>query len=294
MRIRLLGTGTPTPSLRRMCSGYVVEIGCDVIVFDHGFGAHHRLMQLGISARQVTHLFLTHLHYDHCGDYARLVLTRWDQSAGHHPELLVFGPPPLSRMTDQLFSQDGVFGPDLTARTQHECSLDIYRARGGTLPRLRPAPVVKELSDSDTVHGNGWTIKTATAEHFRPYLVCYGYRLETPTGTFVYSGDSGPAPGIRQLAQGADVLVHMCHYISNTQLSARFAESCMGHMELATLAQECGVRNLVATHITEQFDRPGVRERVIGEMSRTYTGNLFFGEDLMEIPIGNPAPDKLM
>ena len=27
MRIRLLGTGTPTPSLRRMCSGYLVEIG---------------------------------------------------------------------------------------------------------------------------------------------------------------------------------------------------------------------------------------------------------------------------
>ena len=294
MRIRLLGTGTPTPSLRRMCSGYVVEAGDDVIVFDHGFGAHHRLLQLGIAAQKVTHLFFTHLHYDHCGDYARLVLTRWDQGAGHHPELLVFGPPPLARMTDQLFSEDGVFGPDLTARTRHECSLDIYRARGGALPRLRPAPVVKELSDGDVVHGNGWTIKTATAEHFRPYLVCYGYRLETSTGTFVYSGDSGPAPGIRELAQGADVLVHMCHYISNTQLSAQFAESCMGHMELAALAQESGVRNLVATHITEQFDRPGVRERVIGEMSRMYSGNLFFGEDLMEIPVENPAPDKLM
>ena len=50
MRIRLLGTGTPTPSLRRMCSGYVVEVGEDVIVFDHGFGAHHRLMELGIPA----------------------------------------------------------------------------------------------------------------------------------------------------------------------------------------------------------------------------------------------------
>jgi hypothetical protein len=37
-----------------------------------------------------------------------------------------------------------------------------------------------------------------------------------------------------------------------------------------------------------------VRERVIGEMSRVYTGNLFFGEDLMEIPIGNPIADKLM
>lgn len=294
MRIRLLGTGTPTPSLRRMCSGYVVETDDDVIVFDHGFGAYHRLMQLGISAQQVTHLFFTHLHYDHCGDYARLVLTRWDQGAGHHPELLAFGPPPLARITDQLFSDDGVFGPDLIARTRHECSLDIYLARGGTLPRLRPAPVVRELSSGEAVYGNGWQVRIATAEHFRPYLVCFGYRLETRAGTFVYSGDSGPAPGIRELARGADVLVHMCHYISNTQLSAGFAESCMGHMELATLARDCGVRNLVATHITEQFDRPGVRERVIGEMSKVYAGNLFFGEDLMEIPIGDPAPDKLM
>jgi ribonuclease Z len=294
MRIHLLGTGTPTPSLTRMCSGYVVETGDDVIVFDHGFGAHHRLMQIGISAQQVTHLFFTHLHYDHCGDYARLVLTRWDQGAGHCRELPVFGPPPLARMTEQLFSGEGVFGPDLIARTQHECSLGIYQARGGTLPRLPPAPVVRELSAGEVVHGDGWTIKAAAAEHFRPYLVCYGYRLETTAGTFVYSGDSGPAPEIRELAQRADVLVHMCHYISNTQLNARFAESCMGHMELAQLAHDCGVRNLVTTHITEQFDRPGVRERIIGEMSRVYTGNLFFGEDLMQVPIGDPVPDKLM
>jgi ribonuclease Z len=63
VRIRLLGSGTPTPSLRRMCSGYVVEIGNDVIVFDHGFGAHHRLLGLGIHASRVSHLFFTHLHY---------------------------------------------------------------------------------------------------------------------------------------------------------------------------------------------------------------------------------------
>jgi hypothetical protein len=31
MRIRLLGTGTPTPSLKRMCSGYVVELGADEV-----------------------------------------------------------------------------------------------------------------------------------------------------------------------------------------------------------------------------------------------------------------------
>ena len=99
MRIRLLGTGTPTPSLNRMCSGYVVEIGDDVLVFDHGFGAHHRLLEAGIPATRVTHFFCSHLHYDHMGDYPRLLLTRWDQGAGRVPELKVYGPPPIKAVT---------------------------------------------------------------------------------------------------------------------------------------------------------------------------------------------------
>jgi hypothetical protein len=36
-----------------------------------------------------------------------------------------------------------------------------------------------------------------------------------------------------------------------------------------------------------------VRERVIGEMSEIYKGNLFFGQDLMEIPAGVPKAGKL-
>ena len=93
MRLWLLGTGTPTPSVRRMCSGYLVEVGGDFIVFDHGFGAHHRLLELGIAATQISHAFFSHHHYDHIGDYPRLLLTRWDQAAGSVRELEVYGPP---------------------------------------------------------------------------------------------------------------------------------------------------------------------------------------------------------
>jgi ribonuclease BN (tRNA processing enzyme) len=294
MRIRLLGTGTPTPSLRRMCSGYVVETGNDVIVFDHGFGAHHRLLELGIPATKVSHLFLTHLHYDHCGDYARLVLTRWDQGAGKVPELSVFGPPPLTQFNAALLGESGAFNSDLVARTSDDCSLRIYEARGGVLPRLKPRPNLTELAPGAVVKENGWTLEVSEARHFQPHLNCLSYRLTTSAGAFVYSGDSGPCEGIRKLARNCDVLVHMCHYISGTQLSDAFAESCMGHMELAALARDVGVRNLVTTHITEQFDRPGVRERVIAEMSTVFKGNLFFGEDLMEIPLASPALEKLM
>jgi hypothetical protein len=38
---------------------------------------------------------------------------------------------------------------------------------------------------------------------------------------------------------------------------------------------------------------PGVKERLIKEMSAIYPGNLFFGEDLMVIPVTAPAPAKL-
>jgi len=81
MKITLLGTGNPAPSLKRMGSGYIVEVGKDVIVFDHGPGSHHRLLETGTKATDVTHTFFSHLHYDHFMDFPRLLLTRWDSGA---------------------------------------------------------------------------------------------------------------------------------------------------------------------------------------------------------------------
>ena len=145
LSITLLGTGTPSPSLERQSSGYLIEVGHDLIVWDHGPGAHHRLLESGHRAVDVTHAFFTHLHYDHCMDYGRLVLQRWDQGADRIPDLKVYGPPPIARMTEQLFGADGIYGPDIRARIEHQSSLDQFEARGGKLPRRRPAPRVTEI-----------------------------------------------------------------------------------------------------------------------------------------------------
>lgn len=292
MRIRLLGTGTPKPSLKRMCSGHLVEIGNDVILLDHGFGAHHRLLEAGIPATRVSHMFFTHLHFDHFGDYARLVLTRWDQGGGLLPELKVYGPAPLLELSDRLFGANGVYDPDLVARTSHGASLCLYEARGGTLPRLRPEPAITELKSGDMVRERDWTLETAMVSHFQPYLMSYGFRLETSEGSFVYSGDSGPSDAMLKLAKDCDVLLHMCHYVAGTKYNADFGGSCMSHMDLAELAQQANVGTLVLTHMTDQFDGPAVRERVISDMTKVYTGNLMFGEDLMVVPIKMPALEK--
>jgi len=276
-----------------MCSGYVVETGDDVIVFDHGFGAHHRLLELGIPATAVTHFFCSHLHYDHMGDYPRLLLTRWDHGAGSIPDLKVYGPPPIAEVTRSLFEKGGAFWPDLVARTENLCSVQIYQARGGTGERRKPVPEVTELGPRDTVEGRGWKVTTTGVSHFGPQLISYGFRLDTAEGSFVYSGDSGPCASMERLAKDCDVLVHMCHYLSGTELGPEFAQSCMGHLELARLAKTANVRTVVLSHVTEQIDQPGVRERVIREMAAIYPGNIVFGEDLMEVPVKAPQAAKL-
>jgi ribonuclease BN (tRNA processing enzyme) len=293
MRITLLGTGTPSPSLKRMCSSYVVEAGDDVLVFDHGAGSHHRLLEAGYTATDVTHFVCSHLHYDHCMDYPRLLITRWDQGGGKIPELQVLGPPGIERMTHLLIDDDGVFGPDLIARTNHPLSMDVYRNRGGQGERARPAPEIRELRSGDVVERKDWTLTVASVPHVQPYLVCYGFRLDTPEGSFVYSGDSGPSTAMEKLAAGADVLVHMCQHITGTEPSEAYAKGCMGHLELARLGAKSGVRTLVMSHMLLQLDVPGVRERLIAEMKAIYDGNLIWGEDLMEIPIGDPAPARM-
>ena len=293
VKITLLGTGTPTPSLKRMSSGYMVEIGADTILFDHGPGAYHRLIETGVRAVDVTHIFFSHLHYDHCLDYIRLLMTRWDQSDGSLPELKVYGPPHTARFSDLLIKPDGVFGPDLNARINHQASIDTFERRGGVPPRLRPAPEVTELSSGDVVEGKGWRVECGDVPHVQPQLACYGFRLDSDEGSFAYSGDAGPCKAMEKFADNVDVLVHMCHYISGTEPGRAFAKGSMGHLELAELGRKAKVRNLVVSHILEQMDVPGVRERLIAEIAAIYQGNIFFGEDLMVIPLTSPVPQAI-
>ena len=119
MRIRLLGTGTPTPSLKRMSSGYLVETGERKVLFDFGPGAYHRMLEAGVRPVEITDVFFTHLHYDHCLDYMRLLMTRWDQGAGRIPELNVYGPAHTARMTELVIGENGMFGP--TSRRARSC-----------------------------------------------------------------------------------------------------------------------------------------------------------------------------
>lgn len=292
MEIVLLGTGTPAPSLRRASSSYLIDLGGRVVLFDFGPGAYHRMMEAGYRATDITHLVFSHLHYDHCLDYARLVMTRWDQGAGQIPELEVYGPAHTARMTRLLFAADGVFGPDIEARTTLEPSVQVYESRGGTRPRQPPGPSVREIASGDVVEGEDWTLATVSVPHAQPALECLGFRLDAPGGSFAYSGDAGPSSAFARLAAEADVLVHMTYQISGTAPGPEWTRGAAGHLEAAQVAADAKVRTLVVSHVSNQMDVPGVRERLIAEMTEIFAGNIVWGEDLMRVPVGDPTAER--
>lgn len=49
----------------------------------------------------------------------------------------------MARMTEPMFGEEGVDGPDIRARIPHQSSLFVFEERGGRLPRKRPTPQVR-------------------------------------------------------------------------------------------------------------------------------------------------------
>jgi len=293
MKITLLGTGTPAPSPHRAASGFVVQAERETFVFDHGPGAHVRMLEAGIALTDVTRLFITHFHFDHFTDVASLILRRWDQGGGKLSDLPIYGPRPAKHIFELMFGKDGVFQGDLDARTQNEASVALYHARGGEGERARPKPSVTELEHGSVVEGDGWTVRVEETPHTQPQLISLAYRLDSNEGSLVYSGDTGPCDALVELARDADILIHMCHYVSGTEFNAKMTWGCAGHKLAAEHAARADVGTLVLTHLTEQVAADGTRERVLKDIGDIYSGRVIFGEDLKQIQplkqqIGSP------
>lgn len=226
-------------------------------------------------------------------NYGRLVLQRWDQGADKIPDLQVFGPPPIKRMTEQLFGEDGVYGPDIRARIEHRSSVDQFEARGGKAPRKRPAPAVREIKAGDVIQGNGWKLTVGRASHVQPYLECLAFRLDAPDGSVCYTGDSGASDEIVALAKGCDMLIHMNHYFSGTAPSPAYRAACGNHKDNAETAKKAGVKTLVLTHLLAQIDQPRIREQIVHEIQQVFEGKVVWGEDLMQLTLAGPVIGKI-
>jgi hypothetical protein len=53
------------------------------------------------------------------------------------------------------------------------------------------------------------------------------------------------------------------------------------------------VKTLVLSHVLEQIDQPGIKEKIIQAIGRRFEGNVIWGDDLMQIPVRGPKMFKM-
>jgi ribonuclease Z len=282
--VTLTGTGVLHPSPGRAGPGVLVRHGDVALQFDAGRATVLRLTEAGTGVHELDALFVTHVHSDHVVDLADVVMTRWVQGTLHPsdplPIVAVDGVATrfVSRMLD-------AYVDDIDLRIEH---VQEHPPRLDLQPfSASRTPAVVWRSDDDRV------VVEAVAVHHEPVPEAVAYRVRTPAGVVVVSGDTRVCDEVRDLAAGADVLVH--ETCRTTTMQGLFAGTAFERIfdyhadtvALGALADDAGVGHLVLTHLipppANDTDAAGFADDV---RRGGYTGRLTVGADLDTVEIG--------
>ena len=284
IKLYFVGAGTPTPTPTRFGTSYVLKIDEDLLMFDCGPAATHKMVKLGLWPNDIDHLFITHHHFDHNVDYPCFISCHWDQSTGGGEKLRIWGPKPMAAFHDRLFGEKGAFVFDLEARVGNPGSQAVFKNRGGQLPRPMPAYEVNEIGPGKIVEENGWSVTASPAQHIEPFMSTFSYRVDCPQCSIVFSSDTGPCESFINLAKGADIAVIHC-WDHQENMVPDLAKMITGTIDAATLAQEAGIKKLILSHQGAKLDSPGSMEHAIGKISEIFEGEFIFANELMVLDL---------
>lgn len=286
LRLHILGAGTPTPTLTRFGSAFVLDVDGEKLMFDCGPATTHKLVKAGLWPTDIDYLFFTHHHSDHNADYPCFLMCRWDQSVGKERTLSVFGPQPTEAITEGLIGSNGVFAVDWKARIAWRASQQVHVNRGGTLPRPPPEILAKDVEPGHVTSTTGWDVTAAVALHAQPYLDCLAYRLDASSGgSVVFTGDTAPCESVVNLAKGADTLVCMCWDLQAAMVASGENLGMSGTIDAAQMARDAGVGRLILVHLGSNIASTGPMEQGRADIRERFDGEFIFADELQAIDL---------
>ena len=279
MRVVTCGSGMPQPRLKQAGSCYLVELGNgDKFVFDLGKGSSERLAALGIPTDQLNKVFISHLHFDHAGDFpsfwlargvnaARQPLFLWGPGGGQNPDWGIKG---WSEKIKQAWAWDVA---------TRESSGDP-RSTQLTVNEIDWKGVNQLFYDK-----NGVKIYSIPTIHIDQSI---GYILKWNGLTFAYSGDTAPNKWFMEHAAGADLAIHELMLPPDMWLekysmshTAAVMSGTQGHTTPRAFGKIMEItkpRMAVANHMQNDFDTAPVIEK---EIRTHYQGPLSLAVDFM-------------
>jgi ribonuclease BN (tRNA processing enzyme) len=215
VKLTVVGCSGSVPAADSSASSYLVQYDGFNLVLDLGQGSVGAL-QNHLELNAIDAIFLSHLHPDHCIDMTCLYVARRYGRDQPHALLPVHAPPGASDRLADAYGLDRVPGMSNTF-SFHESAM--------------------------TTAIGPFRVRTALMEH---PVTNYAVRLDTPTGSLIYSGDTGPTDALAELADGADVLLCEASFVDgednppNLHLTGKQA---------GEVAERAEVGRLVLTHI---------------------------------------------
>ena len=289
---------------------------------------------LGPDRPVVRALFLTHLHADHLVDLANLVLGSWPPheidvygpgpaglpipvfpAGDERPLVFPDAPTPGIRATVDHLLRAHAYNINLRIADEGRHSVtdslrvhEIGVARDGDTPDIDLGCVGDGSSgesaapDMEPVvvypeDDQGVTVSAVLVQH-APVFPALGFRFDTPHGSVVFSGDTGPCGNVVRLARGADVLVH--EVIAVELLARRLQrlpnfEAIRNHLasshstpeQVGEVATRAGVPTLVLSHLV-----PGDVDLTEADWEARvrphFPGEIVCGVDLDEFALQTP------
>jgi ribonuclease BN (tRNA processing enzyme) len=212
LRLIVLGCYGPYPPAGGACSGYLVYEDGHSLLIDCGNGVLSRLQE-HLKFWKLNAAIISHLHADH---YSDLMIMRYG--------------------LEIAFAQNFRSGP-LPLYAPAEPASEFER-----LP-YKNAYTVKGINDGEELKLGPFTIKFKAGVHAVRSLAM---RIESSSGTMVYSGDTEYFQEFELFAAGVDTLLCEANY-----LEADIENNLPNHLssaQAARIAAAAGVKKLLLTH----------------------------------------------
>ena len=309
----LLGTnGGPVLSATRSEPALMLVTHGKHYLIDAGAGTSGQVVKAGFRPSQIDDIFISHHHIDHNAGLPALISTIWFERAWRHIDkspLEIYGPPSTEFLVQSALNYLAV-------------SEGIFESGVPELPSAKSLVVAHDVSEDGPVFSDGIISVTAvTNTHFGDVSrgpngkenKSYAYRFETPDGSIVYTGDTGPSEAVEKLALNADVLVSEINVLSLVSKSGLPDKSFAGqspmppkqakaerehqiteHLtpeQVGQLASRAHVKTVVLTHFVPSAVADRNPSIFIDGVKRYFNGKVLLGSDLMtiEIPSGSSS-----
>ena len=249
--VALLGT-KGGPAIRPGSSMPTSNLFCingQKMVVDCGLGVTKGLVDQGMQLKDISLIFISHLHSDHYLELGPLIHTAW--TAGLKTQVDIYGPVGIKTYWDSFLAS-------------MEADIDLRIADEGR-PDLRALVRLHDIDAGHVMECGGVTVTAMRTVH-PPLIDCFAFSFKSANTHVVFSGDTAPITALEDFARGADLLIHEAMLESAlpalTKRVGNGSEKLMEHLlrshspadAAARTAANAGVKRLALSHLLPSDD----------------------------------------